>query len=165
MPLRAHAIEGSARARGCDEVLDRGDEFGRVVTDAACGAGPMVLPVRSHALSTSRARQPAAVNGEWPAVIKGGPGTRWHRGRVGRVIVAIVVAGCLLAIASATAGAATISVTTTADALTGGQCSLRAALAAANTDAPVAGCTAGAGSDTIMLPSGDYRVIWTSPPT
>ena len=91
-------------------------------------------------------------------MIEGGPGRRWHRGRVERVIVAIVVAGCLLAIASATAGAATISVTTTADTLTGGQCSLRAALAAANTDAPVAGCTAGAGSDTIMLPSGDYRL-------
>ena len=151
-------MEGSARARGGDEVLDRGDEFGRVVTDAACGAGRWSSRFEVVLGAHPRACHPAAVSGEWRAVIEGGPGRRWHRGRVERVIVAIVVAGCLLAIASATAGAATISVTTTADTLTGGQCSLRAALAAANTDAPVAGCTAGAGSDTIMLPSGDYRL-------
>jgi hypothetical protein len=54
---------------------------------------------------------------------------------------------------------ATINVTTTSDQITaGGQCSLREAVIAANTDAVSGGCTAGSGSDTIVLPAGTYRL-------
>jgi CSLREA domain-containing protein len=58
----------------------------------------------------------------------------------------------------AAAAAATIAVTTTADTLAGAQCSLRAAIQSANTDAAVGGCVAGAGSDVISVPAGDYKL-------
>ena len=53
--------------------------------------------------------------------------------------------------------AAVIPVDTTADELNAdGDCSLREALVAANSDAPVSGCPAGSGADTIELPAGTY---------
>jgi hypothetical protein len=54
---------------------------------------------------------------------------------------------------------ATINVTTTSDQIAaGGQCSLREAVIAANTDATSGGCAAGNGNDTIVLPAGTYRL-------
>lgn len=53
----------------------------------------------------------------------------------------------------------TIVVTTTDDELnTDGDCSLREAIKAANTDSIISGCPAGNGADTIVLPSGTYRL-------
>jgi CSLREA domain-containing protein len=53
----------------------------------------------------------------------------------------------------------TITVTTTNDELnTDGDCSLREAIEAANTDSTVSGCPAGNGTDTIVLPSGTYKL-------
>jgi CSLREA domain-containing protein len=73
--------------------------------------------------------------------------------------LAVGVAG--LASAS-TADAATINVTTATDTIaTDGQCSLREAVIAANTDTAANGCPAGAGPDTIVLPAGTYRLTLT----
>jgi CSLREA domain-containing protein len=72
---------------------------------------------------------------------------------------------------AAPARAATIQVTTTGDTLAAdGKCSLREATEAANTNAAVGGCTAGAGADTILLGPGIYpieipRSSTNSPPT
>lgn len=55
--------------------------------------------------------------------------------------------GCL--ISALPLSAATITVNTTADPGVAGNCSLRAAIAAANANAPVNACTAGSGTDTI----------------
>jgi CSLREA domain-containing protein len=67
---------------------------------------------------------------------------------------------CLLLASSA--HAATISVTTTTDELnTDGDCSLREAVVAANTDAAVDACTAGSGADLILLPNGTYTMAVT----
>ena len=53
--------------------------------------------------------------------------------------------------------ATTISVTTTSDNLSNnGDCSLREAIKAANTNTAVDGCPAGSGTDTIVLPAGTY---------
>lgn len=55
--------------------------------------------------------------------------------------------------------AATIDVTTTVDELNSdGDCSLREAIQAANTDVPVDNCGAGSGADTINVPAGTYLV-------
>jgi CSLREA domain-containing protein len=55
--------------------------------------------------------------------------------------------------------AADITVTTTTDEHnTDGDCSLREAIIAANTDAPVDACPAGSGSDTVYLPAGTYTL-------
>ncbi|MBI3663337.1 MAG: PxKF domain-containing protein [Acidobacteria bacterium] len=55
--------------------------------------------------------------------------------------------------------AATITVNTTADELnSNGNCSLREAIHAANTDAAVDACSAGSGADTIVLPAGIYTL-------
>ena len=63
----------------------------------------------------------------------------------------------------ATAGT-TISVTITADEINGdGDCSLREALQAANTDAQVSGCPAGNGWDTIVVPAGTYTLVLAGP--
>ncbi len=60
--------------------------------------------------------------------------------------------------------ATTITVTTTNDELnTDGDCSLREAIQAANTDTAVDACPAGSGADTINVPSGIYTL--TIPPT
>ena len=54
---------------------------------------------------------------------------------------------------------ATIVVNTTADELNAdGDCSLREAVRAANLDAPVDGCWAGSGADTIVLVQGTYQL-------
>jgi CSLREA domain-containing protein len=59
----------------------------------------------------------------------------------------------------APAEAATITVTTTTDELnTDGDCSLREAIQAANTDTGVDACLAGSGLDTIFVPSGVYTI-------
>jgi CSLREA domain-containing protein len=53
----------------------------------------------------------------------------------------------------------TITVSTTADELNqNGNCSLREAIQAANTDTAVDACPAGSGTDTIILPSGFYAL-------
>src|SRR3954447_7141640 len=62
----------------------------------------------------------------------------------------------LFLVAVPAAHAATISVTTDADAP--GGCSLREAVSAANADAGAGGCPAGSGADTIALPAGDYQL-------
>jgi hypothetical protein len=65
-------------------------------------------------------------------------------------------------LAPATAGAATITVDTTADDGGPGDCELREAVAAANTNAPQSTCPAGSGpSDTIVVPAGEYAVALT----
>jgi CSLREA domain-containing protein len=57
------------------------------------------------------------------------------------------------------AHAATITVNTTDDELNNdGDCSLREAIQAANTDTAVSGCAAGNGADTITLPAGFYTL-------
>ena len=59
----------------------------------------------------------------------------------------------------APAYAATITVNTFDDELNGdGDCSLREAIQAANTDTPVDACTPGSGADTITLPAGTYTL-------
>lgn len=57
------------------------------------------------------------------------------------------------------AGAATINVTTVNDTIAAdGQCSLREAITAANTDSAFNGCPAGNGADEILLAAEDYRL-------
>src|SRR4051812_21583674 len=85
------------------------------------------------------------------------------RGRQGLPSVALsAVVGCL-AIPAAASGA-TISVTTTADEFdTGSRCSLREAVWSADNDSAVKadGCVPGAGTDTIVVPAGTYRLTRT----
>src|SRR5437899_746823 len=70
--------------------------------------------------------------------------------------LAALALGCF---ASPAAYAATILVTTTADELNAdGDCSLRDAIQAANTDAAVDTCPAGSGADTIVVPAGSYAL-------
>ncbi|MGE3886220.1 MAG: choice-of-anchor Q domain-containing protein [Vicinamibacterales bacterium] len=59
---------------------------------------------------------------------------------------------------------ATINVTTTADGVEGnGNCTLREAIIAANTDSAVDTCPAGSGADTIALPPGTYVLSRAGP--
>src|ERR1700733_4197537 len=74
----------------------------------------------------------------------------------GCIFAAAAVTGTLALCAPAAALGTVINVTTTADTLGGDQCSLRAAISAANTDSAVAGCPAGSGTDTVLVPSGRY---------
>jgi len=73
-------------------------------------------------------------------------------------------ATCLLFVAAGVvipppAHAAVISVTTTVDELNSdGDCSLREAITAANTDAPVDNCDVGSEADTIAVPAGTYTL-------
>jgi CSLREA domain-containing protein len=83
-------------------------------------------------------------------------GGSWETVRRGIIAALVVVLGVL--VLAAAAAAAPITVNTTTDTLTGSQCSLRAAIQAANADAAVAGCAAGSGTDTITLPAGDYKL-------
>ena len=54
---------------------------------------------------------------------------------------------------------ATITVNTTDDELNSdGDCSLREAIQAANTDAPVDGCPGGCGDDLVIVPAGTYKI-------
>lgn len=75
-------------------------------------------------------------------------------------ILFIVLASLACALPAAQpARAAAISVTTFADDdTTNGNCSLREAIQAANTDAAVDACAAGSGADTISLPAGTYTL-------
>jgi len=76
------------------------------------------------------------------------------------VFVAALVAGLALGVTPVpVAYAATITVNTTDDELNSdGDCSLREAIQAANTDAAVDTCLAGSGTDTITLPAGTYML-------
>lgn len=76
------------------------------------------------------------------------------------VIVAGVVGGWLLHNnARPTLSAGPIVVTTTDDELNSdGDCSLREAIQAVNTNSPVDGCPAGSGNDSITLPAGIYTL-------
>jgi CSLREA domain-containing protein len=71
------------------------------------------------------------------------------------LMLALVLALALGAMPTSVVHAATITVTTTDDELnTDGDCSLREAIQAANTDAAVDACIAGSGADTINIPAG-----------
>ena len=74
----------------------------------------------------------------------------------------LVLALILFIVAAApltTRADAIIAVTTTADDLTvNGNCTLREAVIAANTDAAVDACPAGSGADVIILPAGTYTL-------
>ncbi|MBK9715236.1 MAG: right-handed parallel beta-helix repeat-containing protein [Kouleothrix sp.] len=84
------------------------------------------------------------------------PAAAWLRLAAGLVLLALVA---LSLWAARVAQASTISVTTIDDAIAGdGKCSLREAIQAANLDAAVDACVAGAGPDTISLPAGAYRL-------
>jgi len=73
--------------------------------------------------------------------------------------VALGAATVAVAFDVAPASAATITVTTTADELNGdGDCSLREAVQAANTDAAADACPAGGGADIIVIPAGTYEL-------
>jgi len=73
-----------------------------------------------------------------------------------RLVIAMAV---VLALSAPAARAATISVTTTSDALLAdGQCSLREAITSANLDAATFGCAAGSGADTVVLPAGTFEL-------
>lgn len=72
---------------------------------------------------------------------------------------ALLLAGIIL---SSPLQATTINVTTTVDELTvNGQCSLREAIKASNTNSAVDSCGAGLGYDTIILPAGTYTLTLT----
>lgn len=72
------------------------------------------------------------------------------------VVVAVVATGLFPAVP---AGAATLLVSTTADdTTTNGNCTLREAVIAANTDSAVDACPAGSGADTITLSAGTYML-------
>jgi RTX calcium-binding nonapeptide repeat (4 copies) len=72
---------------------------------------------------------------------------------VGALTVGIAV------LAPVPAGAATITPTVFVDDLTvNGNCTLREALVAANTNAPLDGCAAGSGADVIQLQAGTYQL-------
>ena len=82
----------------------------------------------------------------------------WRKRRSGVVVLAIVLAFLFTFIGSSqTVHAASLTVTTTDDELnTDGDCSLREAIQAANTDTAVDACFAGSGADTIVVPAGTY---------
>src|SRR3990170_5334510 len=65
----------------------------------------------------------------------------------------------LLLVLSQAAQATNIAVNTSTDELNAdGDCSLREAIQAANTDTAVDACPAGSGADTITLPAGTYNL-------
>lgn len=73
------------------------------------------------------------------------------------LLQAAVAVGLLFAALVPTAPAATIVVTSEVDELDpDGECSLREAVRAANTDAPINACSSGSGTDTIVVPAGFY---------
>jgi CSLREA domain-containing protein len=101
---------------------------------------------------------PAAISMTWKY-------STWPRrltsSRAARLLLAAVCAGglALAALAAPAARAASIGVTTTADdTLVNGNCTLREAIIAANTDTAVDACPAGSGADTISLPAGTYTL-------
>lgn len=89
------------------------------------------------------------------------PSTRVARRWIGRGLLAGVIAASTAwaALPSPGAWAAAITVTATTDDNTvNGNCTLREAIIAANTDAAVDGCAAGSGADVITLPSGTFAL-------
>lgn len=83
-------------------------------------------------------------------------GPNWMRFAIATILIGF---GVVWALPASTAGTATINVTTTADDLTNnGNCTLREAIIAANTDTAVDACPAGSGADTINLPAGNYTL-------
>ena len=90
------------------------------------------------------------------------------RQSIGRTLTALLlgtglVLACLVVLgtrrASAAVAGVTITVTTTDDELNGdGDCSLREAIQAANTDSAVDSCPAGSDADTVVLPAGTYTL-------
>jgi hypothetical protein len=79
-------------------------------------------------------------------------------------MIGLATAVAVLALGTpACALGASIAVTTTSDTLAAGQCSLRAAISAANTDAAVGGCPAGSGADTVRVPAGHYTLTLAGP--
>ena len=73
--------------------------------------------------------------------------------------LALAIAGLVVVAWARPAYAATISVGSTADdATTNGNCTLREAIIAANTDAARDACPAGSGADTITVPAGTYTL-------
>src|SRR5262245_34500220 len=78
-------------------------------------------------------------------------------GGLGGFLVAVTAA-----VHATPAAAATITVTTTSDgAATDGNCTLREAVLAANSDAARDACPAGSGADTIVLSAGTYNLTVT----
>lgn len=76
-----------------------------------------------------------------------------------KMIAAALFVTTFLTVALPVAMAASITVNETADELNSdGDCSLREAIEAANTNAAVDGCTAGSGADTINVPAGTYTL-------
>jgi CSLREA domain-containing protein len=76
-----------------------------------------------------------------------------------RILAAILLLGSGMFSQPAAALATTIAVTTTNDEIvTNGNCSLREAIRAANTDTKVDACPAGSGIDGITLPAGTYAL-------
>jgi CSLREA domain-containing protein len=72
---------------------------------------------------------------------------------------ALIASLALVALLVPTARAASIGVTTTADdTAVDGNCTLREAIIAANSDTAVDACQAGSGADTISLPAGTYTL-------
>ena len=83
----------------------------------------------------------------------------WDPARLVRLglAVSLMAGAALLAGPAWPAQATNITVTTTSDELNGdGDCSLREAIVAANTNAAVDACPAGTGADTITLPAGTF---------
>jgi CSLREA domain-containing protein len=82
------------------------------------------------------------------------------RVRLGRAEIAAAIVSLWFFIGLGySARAATIDVDTTADELDlDGNCSLREAIQAANTDTAVDGCAAGSGADTVTVPSGTFAL-------
>ncbi|GIW12349.1 MAG: CSLREA domain-containing protein [Dehalococcoidia bacterium] len=75
------------------------------------------------------------------------------------LLASLAVGASLFSSVQPARGAAPIVVTTTEDELnSNGNCSLREAIQAANTDAPVDACPAGSGADLIVLPPGTYTL-------
>jgi CSLREA domain-containing protein len=73
--------------------------------------------------------------------------------RTGRLQTGVILVLTMVAVT----GAATITVNSTDDSLaTDGNCTLREAILAANSDTAVDGCAAGSGPDVVVLPAGTY---------
>lgn len=78
----------------------------------------------------------------------------WHK-----IVVATVALLAIVCCSAISAQAAEITVTTTRDEISqNGNCSLREAILAANDDAAVDACSAGEGTDTLILGAGTYRL-------
>lgn len=77
----------------------------------------------------------------------------------GRPLLLFIAACTVLVLTAPAARAGGIAVTTTDDELNSdGDCSLREAIAAANSDTAVDACPPGSGADTIVVPSGVYKL-------